>query len=284
MVLASALLFGAVFVALPSPAEGSDPAPVIDVAQGSTTNTLLDGPTKVVLPPPDGQQHQTDVFVNHRVPGVEVSARLANGDGISVELAEAGPRATRVHVVSDAVHRCGQYAGTLILEATHPEVASDLKVMDVRFAACRESAALMASPDSVDDVESTWAEGGRPPWEPAPTQAPPPPEPPEPPPPPPPAPEPQEPEPEEAAPPPDPTEEPAPEPDPTPTSEPEPEPEPTSDPTPQPTSEPEPTSDPEPEPTSEPTSDPEPSPEPTSTEGGGEASPSPTPTATSTEG
>lgn len=291
MVIGSLLLFAAVLVALPSPAEGSD-GPVIDVSTETTTSSLLDGPTQVILPQPTGDAHQARVIVNHRATGVEISAQLANGEGLSVELSDAGPRATAVQVSSTAVHVCGHYAGSLILEATHPDVPSDLLVLDVRYAECDDAEALAMAPDSVNDVEPTWAEEGVAPWVPVAPVVP--------------SPTPTEPTPTEtdpatASPSPQatedrPTRDPKPSPDePTRTPRPDPttspEPEPTGDPT--GTSEPSPTSEPtsSPSPTSGPTSEPtsDPSPTSTSTEdggatGGGGASPTPTTTATSGQG
>lgn len=301
MVAASVLLLVAVLVALPSPAEGSDSEPVVDVPVAATsTSTLLEGPTQVVLPMPDADGSTARVLVNHRAADVEVTARMANGDGLAVELAEAGSRSSAVSVTSERVHHCGRYAGTLILEATHARLASDLLVLDVRFAECGDTEAITMAPDSVNDLEPTWADDGTAPWKtptpgvpvpPTPTET-----------------EPSEtesttpsPQPEPSTQRPEPTPDPTtatptPEPtstapDPTPTSEPEPTTSPTSEPEPTPTSEPEPTSSPsptsEPEPTSSPspTSDPEPSP--TSTEGGGgteDGGASPSPSPTSTEG
>ena len=294
MVLASSLLFAAVLVALPSAAEGSDTT-MIDVDTNTSATELVSAPSEIVIATPRDGQHRGAVIVNHRRANVSLDARLANGDGLSVELAEAGSRATGVTVTSDAVHRCGRYAGTLILEATAPQTASDVVVLDVRYAECGDPEVPTMAPDSVNDTSPTWADDGRAPWK---TSAPSAPVPP----PPPPAPEPQaQDQPAEPTPAPEPTteESPAPEPvstasevlDPEPTSSDtsSPEPEPTSSDTssPEPTSEPtttEPTSDPSP--TTEPTSDPSPTSEPSASEATSTetSSSSPSPTASSTTG
>lgn len=283
MVIGSLLLFTAVLVALPAPAQGSD-GPVIDVPAVTTTSSLLDGPTQVILPQPDGDAHQARAIVNHRAAGVEITAQLVNGEGLAVALSDAGPRATAVQVSSTAVHVCDHYAGSLILEASHPDLPSDLLVLDVRYAECDQVEPPAMAPDSVNDIEPTWGEEGVAPWEAVTPVAP--------------SPTPTEPTPTEsdtatASPSPEPTED-------RPTRDPKPSPdEPTRTPRPDPTNdpEPEPTSDPtatsEPSPTSEPTSSPsptgDPSPTSTSTEGGGNtdggaASPTPTTTATSGQG
>ena len=183
MVLASSLLFAAVLVALPSPAEGSD-TPVIDIDTTTSSTELVSAPSKVVIATPRDGQHHGSVIVNHRRANVSLDARLANGEGLSVELSEAGPRATDVTVTSDAVHQCGRYAGTLILEATAPQAASDVVVLDVRYAECGDPEVPTMAPDSVNDTSPTWADDGRAPWKASTPSAPAPP-------PPPPAPEPQ---------------------------------------------------------------------------------------------
>lgn len=251
MALASALLLAVVLIALPRPAEGTN-APILSVEEEPAEPTsLVSAPSRIVLPTPSGEEApSTRVIVNHRQADVSLDAQLANGDGLTVDLAEAGPRATAITVTSDRVHVCGHYAGSLILEATHDSLPSDLAVLEVRHAECGEAEAVTMAPASVNDTSQTWGDEGRAPWNPVPAP-PPPPEAPQPPPPPP-APEP---EPEvveeqvqtqEAAP------EPEPEPEPTTTSEPEPEPTATSEPEPEPTTTSEPTSD---DSTSEPSTD-----------------------------
>lgn len=270
MVLASALLLGAVLVALPtSPAEGSD-EPVVDVGPVTTAADLISGPGEVVLPEPQDDSHTASVFVNHLHDDIEIEARLANAPDLSVELVEDGPRTTEVVVTSDAVHECGQYAGSLILQATHPELPEDLLVLDVRFAECGDAEAVTMAPDSVDQVESTWAGDGRAPWKPS-TRSAPPPEPAAPPPPPAPEPEP-EPQPEEPAP-----ETEQPQPESSPDGETDGEGGTTSDQS-EPPSDTEPTSEPEPSSDPDPTSDPE------SSSNAESSSAAPTSTETSTEG
>jgi hypothetical protein len=279
MSLGSLVLFGAVLVALPQPAQGID-EPIVDAAPLATTSSLLEGTTSLVLPIPSGDRHQATTIVNHRLSGVEVGARMVNGDGLEVELAEAGPRATEVRVSSGAVHRCGAYAGSLVLEATHAEQGTDLLVMDVRFAECSDEFSSVAmAPPSVNDTEPTWADEGRAPWKPAPTTTYT-------------APAPTEPEPE-------PTTDTArddqagggkddgtdkpdkPKPSPEPTSDPT-----TAEPTAEPEPEPEPTATAEPEPEPEPTAtaEPEPEPEPTQTSTTTTSAPSPSPAPTSDGG
>ncbi len=281
MVLASSLLFAAVLVALPSPAEGTDSDPVVDVDTVTSSTELISAPGKVVLPMPRNDQHRGSVIVNHRRAGVDVKAKLANGKGLSVELTEAGPRATNVTVSSEAVHMCGRYAGTLILQASAPDAPTDIVVLDVRYAECGDAEAPTMAPDSVNDTSPTWADDGRAPWKHSTPSAPPPP---------PPAPEPQpQPQTAEAAAAPAPTTEDSSSSEPVVTEVLDPKPEDTSSETASP--EPEDTSSdtasPEPEPTatSEPTSDPSPTSEPTTTAADTSSdTTSPSPTTSSTSG
>lgn len=268
MALASTLLLAAVLIILPSPAEGTS-APILPVEEAPDELTrLVSAPSRIILPTPQGDEPPAArVIVNHREAGVSLSAQLANGDALSVDLTEAGPRATAITVTSEGVHVCDGYAGSLVLEAEHDTLPDDLVVLDVRYADCGEAEPVALAPSSVNDTSQTWGDEGRAPWTSRPAPPPPPePEAPQPPPPPPPAPEPEVVEEQVEA---EAVEEPAPEPEPT--QEPEPTPEP----------EPEPTQEPEPEPTSEPTS------EPTTDDGGSSTTTSsaePTATETSTEG
>lgn len=290
LVLASGLLLVAVLLAVPTAAEGTDD-PVAADPGTTTTSELLSGPGQVVLPVPRGDTHETTALVNHRRGGVDVDVQVVNGEGLVVELAEAGLRATRVRVASEAIHRCGRYAGTLVVQARHTTLPGDHLVLEVRYASCDDAGATaLAAPDSVHRVEPTWGEEGRAPWapvpvvsSPSPTATP-------------------SPTPTAAAGPgstpettsPTATSEPAPTADPTPaptadptsTGEPTADPSPTADPT--TTSTPTSTSAPTPSPTDDappsPTSDPSPSPSPTTDAGGDTADggASPTPTASST--
>jgi hypothetical protein len=250
LALASLLLFSLVWLGLQGPAEGTS-APVLSFEDAPTEPTsLVSAPSRIVLPTPQGDEAPaTRVIVNHREDGVSLSAQLANGDALSVDLAEAGSRATAITVTSEGVHVCDGYAGSLILEAEHDSLPSDLVVLEVRYADCGEAEPVTLAPSSVNDTSQTWGDEGRAPWKSRP--APPPPPEPEAPQPPPPPPEPEVVEEEVEV-------EVVEEPEPTP----EPEPEPTQEPEPEP--EPEPTQEPEPEPTatttttsstSEPTSD-----------------------------
>lgn len=270
LALASLLLLAFVWIALPRPAEGTS-APVLSVEDApASTTSLVAAPSRIVLPMPQGDEPPSvRVIVNHREAGVTLDASLANGDGLSLDVAEAGPQATAITVTSERVHVCGRYAGSLVIEATHDRFADDLAVVDVLHAECGEAEPVTVAPSSVNDTSQTWGDEGRAPWVPPPA------------PPPPPEPEPTEPEPTETAPEPEPeptTPEPEPEPEPTRTTRPEPEP--TATPKPEPEPEPTATTKPEPEPTAtaEPTQ--EPTSDPTSGDGGGTSTASAEPATT----
>lgn len=225
--LGSVGLLGGLLVGLP----GEEPTTpeLVEAPESTATSSLLTGPNRLVLPLPGDEPPTVETVLRHRRSGVEVrDATSVNAEEVTTELSSTESGDTRLVVTSTAVHRCSQYAGSVVVTASHPDEPRDHLFIDLRFADCDGVSAVPAAPESVNDLSRTWGDDGRAPWAPPPSTS-------------------------------GSGSDPDPEPEPGPTTE-TPTAEPTNEPTTEPTAEPTTAPEPEPEPTT-----PKPDPQPTNT-------------------
>lgn len=161
--LGSVGLLGGLLVGLP----GEEPTTpeLVEAPESTATSSLLTGPNRLVLPLPGDEPPTVETVLRHRRSGVEVrDATSVNAEDVTTELSSTESGDTRLVVTSTAVHRCSQYAGSVVVTASHPDEPRDHLFIDLRFADCEGVTAVPAAPASVNDTSRTWGGDGRAPW------------------------------------------------------------------------------------------------------------------------